>query len=129
MYIWISVAFYSSIAIFKMANSFIQTKLSGDEPTSYIKSYTKSNLVGSVYWEIVEVLGSLVAIYTILKVKSIRSDFVIDQLLLCRPRLLFREKHNIIIDQSKSFIGKGGKKDRIFILENAIVELYDRVKG
>ena len=77
MYIWISVAFYSSIAIFKIANSFIQTKLKEDEPASYIRFYTKGNLIGSVYWEIVEVLGSLVAIYTILKVKSIRSDFVI----------------------------------------------------
>ena len=32
--------------------------------------------MGSAYWEILEVTGSLVAIYMILKVKSIKSEYV-----------------------------------------------------
>ena len=65
------------MAAFKVANSFLRSKMEEQEPTSYIKSYTAGNLVGSAYWEILEVLGSLVAIYMILKVKSIRSDYVL----------------------------------------------------
>jgi hypothetical protein len=77
MYIWTSVVFYSFIAIFKVANSFFQAKMEDTEPASYIKSYTKGNLAESVYWEVLEVIGSLISIYMILKVKNVRYDFVI----------------------------------------------------
>ena len=80
--IWTSITLYTSIAGFKVLNAFVERNSDGDQVEISMKSNTVGNRIQSIYWEIIEITVSLAAIYIILKVKSVRSDFVIYGLIL-----------------------------------------------
>ena len=88
--IWTSITLYTAVAGFKVLNAFIERNQEDDEDIVEVtmKSNTAGNKIQSIYWEIIEIVMSLTAIYTILKVKSIRSDYVIYALILFQSSMV-----------------------------------------
>ena len=81
--IWTSITLYTTVAGFKILNLFIERNTHDDTEIEFsMKSDTDGNKIESIYVELIEIGISLTAIYTILKVKSIRSDYVIFGLIL-----------------------------------------------
>ena len=83
--IWTSTILYSILGLFKIFNHILESNektTSKNDTQTLNRSDTAGNTLNTIYVEVIEVLVSLSAIYTIRKVKSIRSDIVIFSLVV-----------------------------------------------
>ena len=73
---------FSSLFLFKLANSFLESRFSEDNQTTFsILSSTEGSTAATSYFEVVQILISLGVIYSIKKIKYRRSHILVKTLI------------------------------------------------